>query len=169
MARTRVIPRPTNAVSPELDDLQQRIRKRAYELFRERGEADGALGNWLRAERELVWRPAIALREKDGRFEILAAVPGVDAGDLDVQVSPEAILIVGNVAHQHTPNKGTIHQCEFEGGRLFRAIHLPAKIDPGKVKTEYRNGMLLLTAPIAAAAYTRTAKIEAARRRPSAG
>jgi HSP20 family molecular chaperone IbpA len=29
---------------------------------------------------------------------------------------------------------------EFASGNLFRSIHLPKKIDPGKVKAEFKNG-----------------------------
>jgi HSP20 family protein len=112
----------------------------------------GPLDDWLRAERELVWRPAVEPRQKDSEIELLAAVAGVAPKDLDVQVTPEDILITAATDHQHETKEGTVHLCEFERGRLFRSIHLPDTIDPDSAKAEYRHGMLRLTAAVAKAA-----------------
>jgi HSP20 family protein len=163
MARTNVMVRKVGAILPEIEALQQRIRQRAYDVFRRRGEAwGGAFSDWLTAERELVWKPAVALREKDDQFEVLAAVPGVEATDLVVHVTPGDVLIQADVNHRHAPDKGVVHLCEFEGGRLFRSVHFPRAIDPAGVKAEYRNGMLRLIAPVAAAVPARTVEIQAA-------
>jgi HSP20 family protein len=143
--------RKTNTVFDELDRLHKQISQRAYDLFRQSGGLWGSsVSDWLNAERELVWRPAVELRQKGNQFEVLAAVPGVEAKDLDVQVTPEDVLIRADIYHQHSAEEGTVHLCEFSAGRLFRSIHLPEKIDPGSAKAEYRNGMLYLTAAAAA-------------------
>lgn len=140
----------------ELEALHEQIRRRAYELFERRPRQWGdPLRDWLTAERELVWKPCIELREKDGSFEVLAATPGVDAKDLDVQVTPEEVLIQADIHHRHTPDKGTVHVCEFTGGKLFRSIRFPDAIDPESVKAEYKNGLLRLTAAAAKARPTR--------------
>ena len=110
----------------------------------------------------LVWKPAVQLCQKDNQFEVLAAVPGVEAKDLDVQVTPDAVLIKVEIDHQHTAEKGTVRLCEFKQGKLFRSVHFPAKIDPASVKAEYRNGMLRLTAAIAKAAVAHKVDIQAA-------
>jgi HSP20 family protein len=107
------------------------------------------LADWFRAERELVWSPAIELRQQDGSFELEASIAGVEPKDLDVQVTPEDVLIKGNVQHRHETKTGTVHVCEFQSGQLFRSIHLPEPIDPDSVKAEYKNGLLRLTARIA--------------------
>jgi len=52
--------------------------------------------------------------------------------------------------------------CEFKTGSLFRAVHFPKKIDPGKVKAAFSNGLLILTAPIAAEFQAQKARGEAA-------
>ena len=46
--------------------------------------------------------------------------------------------------------KGRIHRCEFVAGQAFRPITLPKRIDVAKAKAELQNGMLRMTAPIAA-------------------
>ena len=66
-----------------------------------------------------------------------------------MQVTAEDVLIKSEVDHQHAPESGTVHLCEFSKGKIFRSIHLPDTIDPETAKAEYRNGLLRLTASIA--------------------
>jgi len=142
--------RKAETVFNELDQLQTAISRRAFDLFRERGEAWGApLADWLKAERQLVWKPAIEVRRKNGQFEVLAATPGVGAKALDVQITAEEVLIKADVHHKHTAEEGAVELCEFTGGQLFRSVHFPEKIDPDSATAEYRNGMLRITANIA--------------------
>jgi len=150
MAKSDIALRKTDTIFDEVDKLQQQIIERAYDLFCNReGFWGDALSDWLRAERELVFAPPVELRQKDGRFEILAALPGVDVKDVDVRVTPEDVLIRTAVNHEHKSQDGTVHVCELESRKAFRSIHLPEKIDPDSVKADYRNGLLRLTAAVA--------------------
>jgi HSP20 family molecular chaperone IbpA len=45
---------------------------------------------------------------------------------------------------------------------MFRSIHLPKKIDADKVKAEFKNGLLRMTAKIAQEAKAKKIKPEAA-------
>lgn len=130
-----------------LDAVQRQIAERAYELFHLRGCAFGrAIDDWLAAEREHLWKPPIDLVEKDGEFLLEAAVAGVPATDLNVQVTPHGLLIQGNGLHQHRPGE-TVHRCEFRPGRLFRTVEFPRQVDVDKVRAEYQNGLLRVWAP----------------------
>ena len=150
MAKTGITLRKTESIFNELEHLHDAINRRAYELFRRRGDLwESPLADWLNAERQLVWKPAIELRRKDNEFEVLAATAGVEAKDLDVEVTPEDVLIKANISHKHTPEEGAVERCEFKSGQLFRSIHFPETIDPDSATAEYRNGMLRLTASIA--------------------
>lgn len=152
MAKGDVEVRRTETIVDELERMRRMISTRAYDLFSEaHAPWTTAVGDWLAAERELVWKPPIELRQKDGQFEVLAALSGVDPKDLDIQVTPEDLLIKAETEHEHSTDKGTVHVCEFESGKVFRSVHFPEKIDPNSAKAEYRNGMLYLTAAIAKA------------------
>jgi HSP20 family protein len=120
------------------------------------------LADWFNAERELVWKPAIELRQKDGQIEVLAATPGVEAKDLDVQITPEDMLIKAEIHHQHTPEEGAVKVCEFTAGQLFRSVHFPERVDPDSATADYRNGMLCITASIAKPAAQKKVEITAA-------
>lgn len=163
MARGDIDVKRADTIFDELDRLHQAVSRRAYDLFRNGGTLWGnALTNWLTAEQELISKPAVELRQKDSQFEVLAALPGVEATDLDVQITPDDVLMKAETAHEHAVDAGTVHLCEFEGGKIFRSIHFPEKIDPNSAKAEYRNGMLRVTAAIAKAAIAQKVEIEAA-------
>lgn len=163
MASDDIELKKAETIFDELDRLHQTISRRAYDLFRNGGTFwGGALTDWLTAERELVSKPAVELRQKNNQFEVLAALPGIEAKDLDVQITPEYLLIKGQTTHEHTTDTGTVHVCEFDSGRIFRSIRFPEKIDPNSAKAEYRNGMLHLTAAIAKAATAQKVEIKAA-------
>jgi len=146
----------TETIFDELNDMHDRIMKRAFEIFDGNGHALGKdLEDWLRAERELVWKPAIEIQERDKEILLRIATPGVDPKDIDIEVTPEDILVKAEIHHEHNEEKGKVHVCEFTSGSLFRSVHLPKKIDPDKVKAEFKNGILSLTAEIAKEAQAR--------------
>jgi HSP20 family molecular chaperone IbpA len=133
----------------EIEQLHEAISRRAYDLFRQQGDGwSDPVKDWLEAERELVSKPAIEVRRKNGAVEIVAAVPGIEAKDLDVQITPEDVLIKGTNTHQHTARDGDVSACEFSTGQIFRSIHLPEAVNPDTAKAQLKNGMLAITASI---------------------
>ena len=156
MAKNEIAVRKTDTIFDELDELHKAISQRAYDLFRNASWSD-ALDNWLKAENELITKPAVELTQKDGRFDVVAAVPGVDMKDLVVEVTPEELLIKGQTSHEKTSDKGKVHLSEIRTGQVFRSIRFPEAIDTSTAKAEYKDGMLRLTMAIAKTA-TGTAK-----------
>jgi HSP20 family molecular chaperone IbpA len=142
--------RKPSSIFDQMRDMQEKIMRRAYEIFEHTGNTLGRdLENWAQAERELVWKPAFELTEKDGQFQLEAAMAGIEAKDIDIEVTPEDIILRATTKHDHTDRKGTVHYCEFESGDMFRSIHLPKRINPDRVRAEFKNGLLRLTADIA--------------------
>jgi HSP20 family protein len=153
----------SKSINDEVARLEEQIMQRAYDIFSSNGMLSGRdIDDWLRAERELVWKPAIEIEERDNEFILEIAAAGVDPKDFDIQVTPEEILVKADVHHDHKEKKGEVLTCEFASGKIFRSIHLPKKVDAEKVKAEFKNGMLTLKAPIAEAARGRKVAIQAA-------
>jgi HSP20 family protein len=155
--------RKLSSIFDEMNQMQDRVMRRAYDLFEQRGHLFGRdLDDWLQAERELLWKPALELRETDGEFVLEAAVSGVDPKDIDIEVTPEDIVLKADIQHEHEEKKGTVHICEFQSGRMFRSVHIPKRINPDTVKAEIKNGLLTLKAEIAEEARAKKIKPEAA-------
>jgi HSP20 family protein len=147
----------------DLDRMRELITRRAYDLFVANGGRLGReLDDWLAAEQELVWKPAIELREKDNEFILKIAVPGIDPKDLDIEITPEDLLVKAEMPKEPNDGKGDVYAGELPAGNLFRSIHFPNKVDTDKVKAEFNNGILTIRAAIAQEAEVRKIKIEAA-------
>jgi HSP20 family protein len=154
--------RKAESIFSELKIMQDRIMQRAYDIFEDRGRTLGRdLEHWLDAEREMIWKPAIELSERDETFHVSVAIPGVDPKGLEIEVAPDYLLIKAEVHHEHTSDKGRVHVCEFETGSLFRSIPFPKKVDPNNVQAEFKNGMLYLTAAVAEEAHLRKIAVKA--------
>ena len=89
------------------------------------------------------------------------ALPGIDARDIDVQVTRDDVLIKAESSRENKGEKGTVCLSEFGRDRVCQLVCFPEKIDPDTTKAEYKNGMLRMTASIAEAA-TKSAEVEAA-------
>ena len=153
----------SKSILDDIAKMQDRIMQRAYDIFRGNGGIFGRdLDDWAQAERELVWKPSIELEENDNEFKLQIAVPGVDPKDINIEVAAEDILVKAAVRQEHREDQGKVHVCEFESGDLFRSVHLPKRIDPDKVKAEFKNGLLSLKAPIAEQARAKKVAVEAA-------
>lgn len=157
-----ILMRQKDSIVDQLEQLHQRIARRAYELFEGRTGWGDSFGDWLTAEQELVFKPAVELRERDGVFTITAALPGVEPKDITVDIAPQDVVITASAEHTHSEDKGQVHQCEFTSGQVFRSFPLPKTVDGTKAKAEYRNGMLSITVPIAAEARSKRVEVRAA-------
>ena len=130
-----------DSIVDQLEQLHQRIASRAYDLFRSRDGWGDAFGDWFSAEAELVSKPAVELREQDGTFTIAAALPGVDAKDITVDITPQDVVIKAATEHKHTENKGQVHRCEFTAGAVlpFAAVPEGRRRDQGESRLSERD------------------------------
>jgi HSP20 family protein len=81
-----------------------------------------------------------------------------DPKDIQVEVTPQEVVVKADTHHRHTTEKGTIHRCDFVSGEAFRSVTLPKPIDVSKAKAEFEHGMLRITAPVASEAQPRSGK-----------
>ena len=138
------------SVFDEINAMQHRIRERAQKIFRERGGAFGrAVEDWLEAERETIWRPALEVRRTNDAFVVELAAAGLDPKQFDLRVTPTELLLTADVHHSDRAQEGDVIVCEFVNGPLFRSYQFAEPVDPARVSAEYRNGLLRITAPLA--------------------
>jgi HSP20 family protein len=142
--------------------MEDRIRQRAYEIFAANRIYGRDLDNWLNAEREMIWRPSMELRKENNQFVLDIALPGVDPKKVDIEITPEEILMMAELRHEHTENEGEVHVCKFNCGNIFRSMRFPARVNPDRVKAEFENGMLTVTAEIVEEPRSKKLAIQAA-------
>ena len=131
----------------ELDALTDRIRVRAYNLFRSRGgEGGNDVDDWLTAERLEMW-PAAELREKDDVFKIRVALAGFDDDDIEVTAAPREIILKAQHERQDASDEDAkTYWSEFESNAVYRRIELPAPIEVDHVTASFDDGVLKIKA-----------------------
>lgn len=143
-------------LSDELASMHGRVVDRAHEIFRGHGRLfERALDDWLTAEREFFVKPAVTVEEADGSFTIEVDAAGIDPADLDVQVTPDQILVRSRAETRDVDRDAPGASGRARRRELFRTIRLPRSIDPGKVTAEANFGLLRITAPLTAGAGVR--------------
>lgn len=133
----------------DLEALNRTIAQRAFDLFVQRGGWNGQdLGDWFRAESELVKPVPIEVSESDDSYTIRAEVPGFDAKTLTVRAEPNAVCIHGKKEQKKEEKKGKeVTYSEVSASTLCRRIELDNSINPDKVSAHLTNGVLELTVP----------------------
>jgi len=137
---------PAGSLEP-VYSLFEEVRRRAYELFEERGYAAGReVEDWLRAEWELLWSPRSEVVETDQEIQVRVAAPGMEAKDLQVTATPEWVIVQGAAGRKREKHAGTVRFSEFSGRKLYRRLELPAPIDVETTKTRLEKGILEIRA-----------------------
>ncbi|HNP37561.1 MAG TPA: Hsp20 family protein [Woeseiaceae bacterium] len=138
-------------VFDEFNEIAEKIRVRAFNLFAGRGFGEGNdLEDWLRAEREICW-PTAELVEEDDEFEVKVALAGFDPKDITVTANPRELII--KATHKDEQKKKdkkadtNVRWSEFRSNNVYRHIALPAEIDVDKISAEFEHGMLEIEAP----------------------
>lgn len=91
--------------------------------------------------------PAAELQETADAIHLKLEVPGMDAKDIDVQVSAEAVSISGERKEETRTEEKGMTRTEFRYGKFQRVIPLPARVQNTDAQAEYKNGVLQLTLP----------------------
>ncbi|WP_414624767.1 Hsp20/alpha crystallin family protein [Calothrix sp. CCY 0018] len=91
--------------------------------------------------------PAAELSETDNAVNLKLEVPGMNAKDLDIQVTENAVSIRGERKEETTTEENGTKRSEFRYGKFERVIPLPARIQNTDVKADYKDGILNLHLP----------------------
>lgn len=140
----------TLPVFAEAEQMFERIRRRAYDLFSGRGFGEGAaLDDWLRAEREFNW-PATELVENAQEFVLSVQLPGFEPADIALTATPRALFVQAKMKSERKDEtkkgEGTLHWSELRSADVCRRIELAKDIDVDKVSATLKNGVLRVVA-----------------------
>lgn len=129
----------------------EQLRRQMDQMFDEISGSNGLS--------QVTFKPAIELTDGEENLTLRAEVPGVEAKDLDISVTRDAVTIKGEHRYQNeTQEKGFYHS-EFRYGKFERTIKLPVAVQNDQAKAEFNNGILTLTLPKVAEAQHRVVKV----------
>ena len=103
--------------------------------------------------------PLAEMTETPEAIHLRVELPGMDAKDIDIQVSAEAVSISGERKSVSRTNAEGKKRSEFHYGAFRRVIPLPSRIQNTQVNAEYRDGILQLNLPKAESEKTKVVKV----------
>ena len=120
-----------------LDSLHRQINR----LF----EDDNLLG-WKEAN-DVFFVPSAEISETEEAIHLNIEIPGIDAKNLDVQVTKDQVSISGERKTETKTEEKGYTRSEFRYGKFQRVIPLPRKVQNEAVQAEYKDGILRLAIP----------------------
>jgi HSP20 family protein len=122
----------------EIDTLQRELNR----LFDSLGTSSSG-----KEKLGLGFVPPAEMTETDDAVHIRLEVPGMEAKDLNIEVTAESVAISGERKEETKTEEKGMTRSEFRYGQFRRVIPLPTRINNQNVKAEYKDGILKLELP----------------------
>jgi HSP20 family protein len=103
--------------------------------------------------------PVDVVADDDG-YTIYAAVPGLDANSLNVEILDDVVTLRGEVAIRQEEQERPLLR-EIAEGDFLRRLRMPDALDSAKAEAKVHNGILTLRIPKADAARPKTIEVKA--------
>jgi HSP20 family protein len=107
--------------------------------------------------------PSVDLLENDKSITVRAELPGMEPGDVDIQLSGNVLTISGEKKESCEQKGEDYYHCERRFGSFRRSFELPTSADLDKIQAEFKNGVLNLTVAKTAEAKPRKVSIKGAK------
>lgn len=93
------------------------------------------------------WRPPADVYETRDAITVNVDLAGVEEDDLDMQLYPDVLVVVG-VRHPKISSQDAVyHLAEIRQGHFRLEIRLPARVDQDAIEGRYDRGLLTITLP----------------------
>jgi HSP20 family protein len=93
------------------------------------------------------WMPSVDISETDTEYTITGELPGVNKNDVSITVQNGMLTIQGERRHEAEQKGKKYHRVECCYGSFMRSFRVPDDADEGKVKAEFKDGMLNISMP----------------------
>jgi len=124
----------------ELSTLQNEMN-RLFSSFFDTPTGDGGNGGLRR------WVPAMDLVETDEHFVLRADLPGLDAGDVSIEVEDNVLTISGERKAEHEAKREGFYRVERASGSFRRSLTLPEGVDLDQIVADFDKGVLEIRVP----------------------
>lgn len=103
--------------------------------------------------------PSVNLFSEDDDVVLVAELPGVAKGDVDVQIRRNEVRIFGNKNIDYGSD-ASLHRRERLAGRFDRIFTVPFEVETDGVEAHHRQGLLAIRLPRAAADRPRAIEVQ---------
>ena len=104
--------------------------------------------------------PAVDMYQTDDEVVVKAALPGIKADEVQINVTGEVLTIKGETKKENETKEKAYHLREQRWGAFERSIVLPTEVVADKAKADFENGVLTITLPKAEEVKPKTINIK---------
>lgn len=108
------------------------------------------------------WAPAVDVFQTDDRFTVVAELPGLTGGDVDITVEDGVLTLKGERKFYNEVSEESFHRVERRFGAFVRRIALPQHSDTSRVEASMKDGILRIEVPKAEQAKPKRIEVKAA-------
>jgi HSP20 family protein len=126
----------------EMDMLRRQMNRLFYDIAEASRESTD-----FPAESESGWVPAVEIHDANENLILKAEIPGIEAKDLDIQVTRNAVSLAGERRYEKRTEEGGRFHSEFRYGAFRRVIPLPTQVQNNQVQADFKDGILTLALP----------------------
>jgi HSP20 family protein len=131
-----------------INELYQRIEKRAYELFEERGYETGHdAQDWFRAESEYLTQISVEINEDDTSIVARAQMPDFDEKELNISIEPHHLFIAARIERSIEEEKDEGLLPGESSKVVFCSIALPCEVEADSATAIFKDGLLEISIP----------------------
>lgn len=88
------------------------------------------------------WVPAVDIKEEPDAYVVVADIPGVDPGDIEVHMDNGLLTIKGEKESEKKQEEEGYKRVERSYGSFYRRFSLPDNADPESVAANSNHGVL---------------------------
>jgi HSP20 family protein len=97
---------------------------------------------------DIAWRPAIEVRQKEGKLLLTAELPGVKKEDVKVTIASDCLTVEGERKQEKEEKREGYLHSERSYGRFYRSIALPEGAQTDQAAAQFHNGVLEVSVPV---------------------
>ncbi|HEV2819504.1 MAG TPA: Hsp20/alpha crystallin family protein [Solirubrobacteraceae bacterium] len=121
----------------ELSSLQGEMNRLFNAFFDVPAAGKGATG----------WIPAMDLLEEDEHYVLRADLPGMDQGDVSIELEDNVLTIAGERQNQTQTTQEGYHRMERTSGAFRRTLTLPEGVEADEISASFDKGVLEVRVP----------------------
>ena len=106
-----------------------------------------SVGSLAKATQAGTWSPAVDIVESTDAYTLTADLPGLTKDDINLTIEEGVLTLSGERKSEQSENKEFGHRYERAYGKFSRSFQLGNGVETGKIKAEFKNGLLKVELP----------------------
>ena len=131
------------------DQWQDKIRERAYHIFKNRDQDSGdSMADWLLAQSEVFTPIELVIKEQKKNITVEGSLKGFSPEEIEIEVEGGVLKVFGQHSESSSLEKDSAIESRSESRCFYQSVPLPAPVDLDDTHAKlFKNGKLKVTLP----------------------